>query len=74
MHTFNKEKPTSQNKWNEIFNNIDWKFTHNFIFLNSRETYIQWLQTKIIHIILGTKSLLYKMIVNDNLCSFMRKP
>ncbi len=73
-YTFNEEKPTSQNKWNEIFNNIDWKFTHNFVFKNSRDTYIQWLQTRIVHRILGTKSLLYKMkIVNDNLCSFCNK-
>jgi hypothetical protein len=73
-YTFNKEKPTCQNKWNEIFNNIDWKFVHNFVFENSRDTYIQWLQTRIVHRILGTKSLLYKMkIVNDNLCSFCKK-
>ena len=73
-YTFNEEKPTSQNKWNEIFNNIDWKFTHSFVFKNSRDTYIQWLLTRIVHRILGTKSLLYKMkIVNDNLCSFCKK-
>ena len=59
---------------------------HFFITLNGQKCihllllYLEThtLQTRIIHRILGTKSLLYKMnIVNDNLCCFckdMKKP
>jgi len=67
----NTEKPTSETKWNGIFSNINWKYVHSFVFKISRDTYIQWLHTRIIHRILGTKSLLYKMkIVDDNICTF----
>ena len=44
---------------------------HALVFIISRDTYTQWFQTRIVHRILGTKSLLFKMnIVHDNLCSF----
>ena len=65
------ENPTCQAKWNHLFQKVDWKKIHGLVFRITRDTYIQWLQTRIIHRILATNSLLFKMnIVNDILCTF----
>jgi hypothetical protein len=57
-----------------IYNNIDessWKTNYNFVFKCTKDTYIQWLQSRIIHRILPTNSLLKKMnIADSDLCSF----
>ena len=67
----NNENPTCQAKWNNLFQNVDWKKIYGLVFRITRDTYIQWFQTRIIHRILATNSLLFKMkIVNDILCTF----
>ena len=70
----NSDIPTCQTKWNTFFDNIEWKKVHNLVFNISKNTYTQWFQTRIVHRILGTKSLLYKMnILQDNLCTFCKE-
>jgi len=71
VFSYNTDIPTCHSKWNTLFNNVEWKKVHALVFIISRDTYTQWFQTRIVHRILGTKSLLFKMnIVHDNLCSF----
>ena len=69
------EKPTCQTKWNTFFslNELDWEYIYSLPFKYSKDSYLQWFQTRIVHRILGTNSLLYKMnIKNDNLCTFCK--
>ena len=67
----NNEIPTCETKRNSEFSHIDWKSVYSLVFDISKETYIQWFQYRIIHKIIGTKSLLFKMnIATDNLCTF----
>ena len=71
----NNEIPTSKNKWMSIFDNciINWKNTYSYVFKYTKDTYLQWMQTRIIHRILPTNMLLYKMKITDNkLCTFCR--
>ena len=68
----NDEIPTSKPKWESVSNNnIDWDFIYSYVFKYTRDTYIQWLQTRIVHRILATNTLLFKMkIKQNNLCTF----
>ena len=67
----NCETATSQVKWNEIFIDVNWKKTYDLVFNISKDTYLQWFQTRILHRILGVKSLQFRMnITSDNLCTF----
>ena len=71
----NSEIPTCQTKWNEYFadDSIQWKNVHGQVFKKTNNTYIQWLQTRIIHRILGTNSLLFKMGLSDSkTCTFCK--
>ena len=57
----NTDIPTSQEKWNTYFDNIsNWKLIYSYVFICSKDLYIQWMQTRIIHRILATNSLLFK--------------
>ena len=72
--SYNTDIPTCHLKWNTLFNNVEWTKVHALVFIISKDTYTQWFQTRIVHRILGTKSLLFKMnIVHDNLCSFCKE-
>ena len=67
----NSDIPACQTKWNSEFCNIDWKNVHELVFNLTKDTYIRWFQCRIVHRILGTKSLMLKMkIVANNLCTF----
>ena len=69
----NDETPTSRNKWSIYYNglNLDWKQIHGNVFKYTRDTYTQWLQTRIVHRIIATNALLFKMkLINTNLCTF----
>ena len=51
--------------------NYNWETKYCNVFKCTNDTYIQWLQTQIIHRILPTNSLLYKMkLVDTNSCNF----
>lgn len=39
----------------------DWMYIYSCVFLVSNDTYLQWFQTRIVHRILGTNVLLYRM-------------
>ena len=54
----NLEKPTSQHKWNNIYNIEEetWKAIYSFPFKLSLGTKMQWFQTRINHRILPTKN------------------
>ncbi|XP_052778728.1 uncharacterized protein LOC128216195 [Mya arenaria] len=60
-------------KWLLQYENvsINWKNVYSCVFKCTKDSYIQWLQLRVLHRILPTNSLLYKMKVveNDN-CSF----
>ena len=67
------DTPTGRNKWSTLYNglNFDWKQIHGNVFKYTRDTYTQWLQTRIVHRIIATNSLLFKMKLTDtNLCTF----
>ena len=69
----NNNVPTSQQKWLLLYKNvnINWKVVYSYVFKCTRDSYIQWLQTRISHRILPTNNLLYKMkLVDSKLCSF----
>ena len=57
------ETPRSRNKWYTLYNvlSFDWKKkNHGSLFKYTRDTYNQWLQTKIIvHWIIATNTLLF---------------
>lgn len=64
---------TIQEKWNQLYNDVSlqWKSIYKTTFSLTRATYIQWFQTRILHQILGTNTLLFKMnIVNNKMCTF----
>jgi hypothetical protein len=70
--------PTSQQKWSVILNSeiepSDWKIYYQLPFKITTDTSIQWFQVRILHRIIGTNYLLYKMKIKDNpFCTFCRK-
>ena len=71
----NSDIPTCQAKWNLYFENFDinWHYIYSYVFHCTKDSYIQWFQTRIIHRILATNSLLFKMkIVDDKMCTFCK--
>ena len=69
----NYDEPTSKRRWNEKFNFTDqeWKKIYNYPFSIIKYPAIQWFQTSIIHNILVTNNLLFKMkIKNDSSCYY----
>ena len=68
-----KQLPPSVHKWNEIFQFIEneWKIVYSLPFKISKNSKLQWFQTRINHRILGTNWLLNKINNNNNPnCSF----
>ena len=59
----NLYKPTSQHKWNKVYNIEEetWKAIYSSPFKLSLGTKMQWFQTRINHRILQTKKYLYHM-------------
>ena len=72
----NLEKPTSQHKWNNVYNIEEetWKAIYSFPFKLSLGTKMQWFQTRINHRILPTKKYLYNMkYVPSPRCNFCQE-
>ena len=72
----NSVKPTSQYKWNHVYNIEEktWKEIYSFPFNLSLGTKMQWFQTRINHRILPTKKYLYNMkYVPSPRCSFCQE-
>ena len=72
----NSVKPTSQYKWNHIYNIEEktWKEIYSLPFNLSLGTKMQWFQTRINHRILPTKKYLYNMKYVPSLrCSFCQE-
>jgi hypothetical protein len=61
-----------EEKWTEALNVIlNWKEIYSLPFITTKSSKLQWFQYRIIHIILGTNSLLYKINKKPNdKCSF----
>ena len=71
----NLDKPTSQHKWNNVYNIEEetWKAIYSFLF-KLLGTKMQWFQTRINHRILPTKKYLYNMkYVPSPRCSFYQE-
>ena len=52
----------------------EWKFLNSWVFNLTNDTYLRWFQTRILHRILATNTLLKKMnIVSDEKCSMCKK-
>ncbi|MCG7878665.1 MAG: reverse transcriptase domain-containing protein [Candidatus Thiodiazotropha endolucinida] len=65
--------PTSQLKWERIFNNtqLNWKYIYGAPAKSCHNTKMHWFQFRIIHRIIATNDLLLKMnIRQSNLCTF----
>lgn len=69
-----KERPSNEIKWqNELLfeRNTDWWVKANRSVFLLKDIKLSWLQYRVLHRILGTKYLLYKMnLATDNLCTF----
>ena len=63
-------------KWNTCYSDSDlnWESIYSIIFQITRDTYTQWFQARIIHRILGTNTLIFKMnITNTKMCKDSEK-
>jgi hypothetical protein len=74
----NNAIPTSQKKWSDklniTFEAKDWKIFYSLPFNLTTDTKVQWFQVRILHRILGTNDLLYKMnMAGNSYCTFCRK-
>lgn len=73
----NTSMPTSQAKWLEkpsvTFNKEEWKQIYSLPFNITKDSKLQWFQIRILHRILGTNDLLYKIKYKDSpLCTFCK--
>ncbi|XP_060572525.1 uncharacterized protein LOC132730581 isoform X1 [Ruditapes philippinarum] len=71
----NKSKPTSIEKWtnnlNLAFSENEWKIIFEMSFTITKCAKFQWFKTRILHRIIGTNHLLYKIKYKESpLCSF----
>lgn len=67
----------SQQKWNNIFENVNlnWKFIYKLPAISCNNTKLHWFQYRILHRIIATNDLLFKLnIKQDDLCSFCGPP
>ena len=74
--TSNEDTPTSQNKWKSLYPNIHFncKEICGNTFKCTKDSYIQWIQTKLGHRFSPTYSLLQKVSLKpSNICSFCNK-
>ena len=64
-------------KWKidiNIENDSECNYLFEWVHILTKDSYLQWLQTRITHRILGTNSLLYKMnLVSSDKCTFCKK-
>ncbi len=69
------EIPKSEGKWDGSLNKVhEWKKINTLVFSTTKSTKLQWFQYRIIHRILGTNHLLYKMNKRQNPdCSFCKE-
>ena len=66
----------AEKKWEGILNKVveNWKKIHLCVTKVSKNTRLCWFQYRIIHYILGTNALRFKMkLVNCNLCTFCKE-
>ena len=73
-----KQEIKTYNKWENILNqeitDPEWRLIYNYCFRTIKDNYLIYLQFKIINRILGTRSLLYKISINDNhYCPFCKE-
>ena len=69
----NKSSPTSQTKWNLIYNfdKETWKNIYKFPFQKGISTTLQWFQIRIVHRILSNRHFLHKIKIKDSpLCLY----
>jgi len=72
----NSHSPTCKIKWNNFFHieNNEWNYLFEWVHLLTKDSYLQWLQTRITHRILATNYLLFKMnLVSSDKCTFCKE-
>ena len=68
-----QSNPAAVNRWNAIFDNIDWKKVFNSIYTTSDEVKLRWFQYRIVHRIIPTQRYLYiRKLVGNPICNFCR--
>ena len=69
-----KTHPKWENIVNKEFSIQEWTYIHKTCFKTINDNYLSYLQFKIINNILGTRSLLYKILISNNpYCIFCRE-
>ena len=69
--TYNKEPPTAVVKWNTSYQNINWTKSFTLCYYTTKDSTLQWFQTRLIHRILPTNKYLKMCKIKEtDLCSF----
>ena len=69
--TYNKEPPTAVVKWNTSYQNINWTKSFILCYYTTKDSTLQWFQTRLIHRILPTNKYLKMCKIKEtDLCSF----
>ena len=72
---YNTTNPTSKYRWNNVLtiSENEWIAILKLPFVITKETQLQWFQTRINHCILGTNILLHKINnTHTDICSFCK--
>ena len=58
--------PTAVDKWNKIYNNLNWTQIFSKCFKTSVDTRLRWFQTRILHRLIATQKFLYNCKIADS--------
>ena len=62
--------PTAVNKWNNIYNNLNWRQIFGKCFKTTVDTRLRWFQTRLLHRQIATQKFLYSCKIADSpLCA-----
>ena len=70
----NNSTPTATRKWNEIFENVDWKKVFIHCHKTTQDTQLRWFQTRLLHRLLPTQKFLHLCkLVDSPICNFCKE-
>ena len=62
--------PTAIEKWNKMYNNMNWNKVFSIIYMTTQDVQLRWFQYRLIHRILPTQRYLYlRKLSNDPICN-----